>query len=198
MPSCVAVATMCRSRALVAGLLLVGCSSQETFEPVGPNLSPATTAPQTPRAVSPPALVPYVGDRFTILLPGPGLVEKDIANQGAAPVEYTTVTGKSPGHSYSVTYFARPQGFDQDDQARKAAEVSGGTLVDLRSVSFKGHRGRDFRIAQVKTNEGMITFFNRSLLVKGRIYLVQATYGGDVTAAPDLYRQVVESLTLTS
>lgn len=186
------------SRVLLAGLFLVGCSPKENFEPVGPDPGGASSAPLTSTTTSPPALVPYVGNGFSILLPGPALVEKETTNLGTAPAQYTTVSEKSSGNLYSLTYFARPPGFDQDDQARKMAEASGGTLADLRTVRFKGSPGRDFRIAQVKTKDGMITFFNRTLLVKGRIYLVQAVFqGGEVTVAPDPYSQVVESLTFT-
>ncbi len=126
------------------------------------------------------------------------MVEKGTANQGATPVEYTTVTAKVGSDPWSVISFARPPGFDQDDQAQKVAEATGGTMADLRTVTFKGFRGRDFRVTQVKTIEGMSTIFNRSLLVKGRIYLVQAFLGGDQSTPPDAYRQVLESLSFAA
>ena len=194
----VAVATIWKGHVLVAGALLAGCTSQERLRSASPEIGTATTAAPAPTTTSPPALVPYAGDGFTILLPGPAVVEKGTANQGATPVEYTTVTAKVGSDPWSVTSFVRPPGFDQDDQARKVAEATGGTMADLRTVTVKGFRGRDFRVTQVKTIEGMSTIFNRSLLVKGRIYLVQAFLGGDHSTPPGVYRQVLESLSFAA
>lgn len=117
------MATIWRGRVLVAGVLLAGCTSQERLRSVSPELGTATKAA--------PALVPYAGDGLTILLPGPAVVEKRTANQGATPVEYTTVTAKLGSDPWSVISFARPPGFDQDDQAQKMAEATGGTMAEL-------------------------------------------------------------------
>lgn len=126
------------------------------------------------------------------------MVEKRTANQATTPVEYSTVTAKVGSELWSVSSFARPPGFDQDDQAQKVAEATGGTMADLRTVTFMGFRGRDFRVTQVKTIEGVNTIFNRSLFVKGRIYLVQVFLGGDHSTPPGAYRQVIESLSFAA
>ena len=176
-----------------AATILAGCGAQEKFESVGADLGP-TTAP-TASTVPAPVLIPYVGEGFTILLPGPGELERETST-GADKFVYTTVTEKRSGHLFSITYFPRPRGFDQDLAARRM-EVTGGTLADLRTISFKGFPGRDFRLAKVDATDGLRTQFQRSLLVKGRIYLVGARYPDGLTAPPDLFRQVVDSLTFT-
>jgi hypothetical protein len=179
---------------VVAALLLTGCAAEEKFSEVGPDLGLATTAVPATTATTLPALVPYAGDGFSISLPGPAKVDKQTTPSANGPIEVTIATVEGKDNAYGVAYNSVPTGkADLDAAARGTAEGVKGTLTDVKTVTYKGHPARDFRVA--KAQNGLATVFARVLFVKKRIIIVQAVFGGDLTAPPnDLYQQVLASL----
>lgn len=176
---------------LVGAVVLAGCGGAASkFEAVGSELD----APSTATTV--PALVPYVGDGFSVSLPGPAKVDKQTTQSAAGPIEVTfVIASQGASNAYSVSHNAVPAtGFDLDAAATGAATGVQGNLADVRPVTYKGYQGRDFRVTKVK---GRATVFGRVLLVKKRAFFVQAVLDGDQSAPPDLYRQVIESLTFS-
>jgi len=93
-------------------------------------------------------------------------------------VSYNTVTAKRP---------------DLDAVTRASATGAQGTLADVRSVTFKGFTGRDYRVANA---HNQVTVFVRVLLVGKRIFQIQGAFEGDFATPPDdRYHQVLESFT---
>jgi hypothetical protein len=197
--------SMRRGRALLlATVLLAGCGgAEDTFAPVGPDvgtpetaLSPTTLTATTlaPTTTAPPALVRYVGDGYTISLPGKGELQKQTVQTPAGPVEASIVMvdlGDDSG--YSVVSNAVPaSGWDLDGAARGAATSAEGTLSDVSKVTYKGSTGRDYRISRAQDQR---TIFSRMLIVKKKSILVQAVLNGDLRTPPPTYTQVLESLT---
>ena len=189
-----------RQFTLSAALVLAGCGAEDKVRPtVSPDVGPSSTISVSPATTATTAatLVPYVGDGFTILLPAPVELEKETVQTAAGPIEANIVTAPQGDNLYGVTSAdtgVRP--FDLDNAARESASRAGGPLTDLRRITYKGHPGREFRVPVTKGPE-TATLFARAVLVKKRVYIMNAIYPGALTAPPPLYRQMVESLTFS-
>ena len=179
---------------VAAGLALAGCGAEREFVEVGRDLG----EPVATTATTLPALVSHPGGWFTISLPGQGKVETQTAQTAAGPVDISVLTVASDENGYAVSHHDVPKGgYDLNGAAKGAAAEVKGTLTDLSPVSYKGNSGLDFRVAGAAEGKG--TVFSRIIVVKKKKTIhIQAVFAGDLRTPPnDLYRQVLESLTLS-
>jgi hypothetical protein len=85
---------------------------------------------------------------------------------------------------------------DLDGAVKGAATSVGGTLKDVKKLSFQGFPARDARITGAEDSKGNKgTVFARVIRANGRIFQLQFVTGGaDVTSAPKQYTAFVSSL----
>jgi len=176
----------------LAAVLVGGCSTEDKPETAVPVSAATSTAPP-PTTTTTPALVPYTGEGFTIFLPSQGEVTKTPPVAGKPG--NVTITSQEGANAYVVTYFDLPPGANYDTEvvARDAATRVQGTLTDDRPITFNGYAGRDYRIGGAQNG---LTLFGRLLLVKRRVFLLQASLYQAPTTPPDLFVKVLASLTI--
>jgi hypothetical protein len=138
------------------------------------------------------------GDGFTVAMPGHPKPETINAQTAGGPVRITAYITEGGEEGYSMSVLRIPQGVrgDLDGAVKGAATSVGGTLKDVKKLSFQGFPARDARITGAEDSQGNKgTVFARVIRANGRIFQLQFVTGGaDVTSAPKQYTAFVSSL----
>jgi hypothetical protein len=186
--------------AVIAGVItigLAGCGSKGAKPTAAASAGSAATtkAPPANAASVGAHLISYQGDGFTVGLPGSPDKQQQTKQTAAGPVTVTILTVAQGQRAFALAYNAIPSNgtFDLDAAAKAAVGGEGGALTDLKTISFKGSEGRDYRITGVGGGQG--TAFARILLVANRLFQLQAVVpGGNVQTAPPEYPAMLASL----
>jgi hypothetical protein len=179
---------------IVGAVALAGCGSKASKSTAA--ASPGSTAPATTKAPAGPHLVTYQGEGFTVGLPGSPDKQQQTKQTAAGPVTVTILTVSQGQRAFALAYNAIPStaSYDLDAAAKGTVSGTGGALTDVKTISFKGNQGRDYRITGAGGGKG--TAFGRILLVGSRLFQLEAVVaGGDVKTAPPEYPAMLDSLT---
>jgi hypothetical protein len=184
-----------RATATVSGSL-GSTSSTATVVPTTMTTSePLSSTPSTARTTIGRGMIPYKGDRFTVLLPGKPVKSSQRAASAAGPVKITILLVQKDGSAFNVAYSDFPAGaqIDVTDAARGSAGGIKGQLTDVKHVTYRGMPAVDFRI--INGLGGTVTGFARDVVVVKRVYqLFVIVFGADVKTPPVEYPLMRDSL----
>jgi hypothetical protein len=141
-------------------------------------------------------MMPYKGDRFTVLMPGKPVKSSQRAASAAGPVKITILLVQKDGSAFDVAYSDFPAGTQVDvtDAARGSAGGIKGQLADVKQITYRGRPAVDFRI--INGLGGTVTGFARDVVVVNRVYqLFVIVFGTDVKTPPVEYPLMRDSLT---
>lgn len=144
-----------------------------------------------------PELVTYEGPGFSIKLPGDPTVTSDTVASPSGDLDVTFYAVQSDELNVSVAVTMVPKGVptDLDGAVEGGAANIGATVESSVPFSSDGHRGRDARFTGTRDGSDF-TAFCRVLADGRRLYQVIQFFKGDLASAPDLYTDIVGSLTL--
>jgi Rieske Fe-S protein len=183
-----------RATATVSGSLS-STSSTATAVPTNVTTSePPSSTPSTARTTI--GMIPYDGDRFTVLMPGKPVKSSQRATSAAGPVKITILLVQKDSSAFNVAYTDFPTGAQVDvtDAARGSAGGMKGQLTDVKHVTYRGRPAVDFRI--INGLGGTVTGFARDVVVVNRVYqLFVIVLGSDVKTPPVEYPLMRDSLT---
>lgn len=138
------------------------------------------------------------GAGFSIELPCDPAASDESEAVGGVRITGTTLMCEGGDVAYTASSLKFPRGVPLDlaAGAQGTAAELGGTVLKNKKVRFGGLPGRDIKVEADYNGEPALVF-QRVLLRKQTLFVVQvAVVGDDRTKAPEIYGEILDSLTL--
>lgn len=187
--------------AVAVATSLGGCSSNDKPGSVTELASggPAVQTTAGTDTSSTSSWVTVTGDGFTAQLPAEPTESTQTAQTAVGAVEMHLYSVMADSDALNVGYGRFPAGssFDLDASVQGSASTTGTTVAESTPSTVDGVEARSFRLVG-KIQGYDITMFGTVAYRDGVMVQVQyVVQGDDVTEAPEIYQQVVDSIAFT-